>query len=368
MKPDVPLRPPGPWDGVLLAFRTVLGLAFLVAGGKLLIPVPFGLGDDLNAVAESFTDPQTGWIAPWLAERITDLGIPVSTFLLLQGIAEVTLAVILILGLATPRIGMVMAMMFVMFTMATPTGGAIRISADLALAMMALTLARMGGGYWSLDRFLLSGRLAVPRRALRLTGIEQAARGGGRDTSLLLVRLGMAYTLLASAVFTEGVFSNSVNSSLPVPVLLAVGALLAVGLAPRYVMGAVAVWLFALGLGSISDNGLLIGVEAAKREIALSVAAGAYALVGPDRWSLPRPRRPRCREVYDLLRDYVSGDLPEPRRRAVEFHIGDCADCWSFLDTYRRTVELGREMGEEEMPAEVYARLVDSVRDRTKPS
>jgi anti-sigma factor RsiW len=59
---------------------------------------------------------------------------------------------------------------------------------------------------------------------------------------------------------------------------------------------------------------------------------------------------------------YVDGELPPEDRRAVEFHLGDCADCWTFLATYRETVALGKELRDEDLPAEVYARLEDMTR------
>ncbi len=34
------------WDGAVLALRAALGLMFLVAGLKLIIPAPFGLGNN----------------------------------------------------------------------------------------------------------------------------------------------------------------------------------------------------------------------------------------------------------------------------------------------------------------------------------
>jgi len=359
-----PVRAPRGVDGALLALRLALGLVFLLAGSKLILPGPFDLGPGRDALVASFTDPNTGWMAPWLVERITALHIPVGTFLLVQGLVEVTLAVGLIVGLATPRLGMMTAMMLVTFTIATPTGGPIRISRDIALAAAALMLAQLGGGHWSLDRWLVNLRSGLNRLVLGLGGVRRAIRSGGRDRSLLLIRLGMAYTLAASALFSGGIFDNPMNTSLPGPVLLIAAVLVASGLTSRYVMGAIAGWLLVVGVGSIAEHGLLVGLESAKREVALCVIAAVYAAIGPDRWSLPRPRRPRCREVSRLLLAYVDGDLPPDERRAIEWHLGDCPNCWDYLVTYRETVALGKELRDHDMPPEVYTRMEGLVRDR----
>lgn len=45
------------WDGAALALRTALGLTFLVAGLKLIIPAPFGLGNNREQLVAGFTDP-----------------------------------------------------------------------------------------------------------------------------------------------------------------------------------------------------------------------------------------------------------------------------------------------------------------------
>lgn len=67
-----------------------------------------------------------------------------------------------------------------------------------------------------------------------------------------------------------------------------------------------------------------------------------------------------CREVaFDLLCDYYEGDLPEPKARQLESHIGECAPCACLVHTYRRTAELSREALRAEMPRESQQALLD---------
>jgi len=350
-------RFPRTWDGATLALRAALGLTFLVAGLKLIVPGPFGLGDNRDELVASFTDPIKGFMAPWSVQFLTDHGVTVSSGLFVQGVLEVLLAVGLLAGIATPRLAMVAATMLVMFTMLSPTGGQIRLSRDLALAAAAVALVLWGSGRWSVDGRYLRHTKNPDRRLARLTGLTAVARGGNRDRGLLIIRLGMVFSLGASALFASGVFANPMNTSLPQAILLIVAVVLAAGLGARYVMGGIAVWLVVIATGKLASTGLLIGTENVKREIALAVIATVYAAAGPDRWTLPRPRRLRCREVSELLAAYVDGELPPERHRAVEFHLSDCPDCWAYLGTYRQTVELGRDLREIEMPAEVYDRL-----------
>jgi len=350
-------RFPRTWDAAALAIRTTLGLVFLVAGLKLIIPAPFGLGDNRDQLVSSFTDPVKGWMAPWSVQFLTDHGVTVSAGLFTQGVLEVLLAIGLLAGIATPRLAMVAAMMLVMFTMLSPTGGQIRISRDLAIAAAAVALAFWGGGRWSVDGWHLRRAGRADGRSARLAGLTTVSRGGNRDRGLLLIRLGMVYTLGASALFSGGVFDNPMNTSLPQPILLLLAITLATGLGARYVMGGIVVWLAVISVGKIASAGLLIGGENVKRELALAVIAAVYAAAGPDRWTLPGPRRLRCREVSELLAAYVDGELPLDCRRAVEFHLADCPDCWAYLGSYRQTVDLGKDLRDVDMPAEVYERL-----------
>jgi len=50
-----------------------------------------------------------------------------------------------------------------------------------------------------------------------------------------------------------------------------------------------------------------------------------------------------CRELVELVTDYLEDQL-DPRQRArFEEHLGECADCVTYLDEMRMTIEaLGR--------------------------
>lgn len=64
-----------------------------------------------------------------------------------------------------------------------------------------------------------------------------------------------------------------------------------------------------------------------------------------------------CKEVLNLLHDYLSGELPAAERALLEEHLKDCLPCLEFLEGYKRTVELVRELSCEDMPEELRDRL-----------
>jgi anti-sigma factor RsiW len=64
-----------------------------------------------------------------------------------------------------------------------------------------------------------------------------------------------------------------------------------------------------------------------------------------------------CRELIDLLNDYLEGELPGGARGDLERHLQDCAPCRAYLATYRKTRALGAAAFPPEMPHEMTARL-----------
>lgn len=48
----------------------------------------------------------------------------------------------------------------------------------------------------------------------------------------------------------------------------------------------------------------------------------------------------RCRDVSDLLLDYVEGSLEPGAREELDQHLADCPGCLVFVRTYRHTVGL----------------------------
>lgn len=50
-----------------------------------------------------------------------------------------------------------------------------------------------------------------------------------------------------------------------------------------------------------------------------------------------------CRELIDFIADYLEGELPEAERHEFERHLKVCPSCVAYLESYRRTVSLGKE-------------------------
>ncbi len=47
-----------------------------------------------------------------------------------------------------------------------------------------------------------------------------------------------------------------------------------------------------------------------------------------------------CREVSQVLQDYLDGELSRAERRSITAHLALCSECRAFLSTYRETLSL----------------------------
>jgi len=62
---------------------------------------------------------------------------------------------------------------------------------------------------------------------------------------------------------------------------------------------------------------------------------------------------PTCRDVVELLLDYLEESLDPSMRAALEDHFRDCAPCVAYLRTYDRSRQLARDVTRSEAPTEV---------------
>lgn len=71
-----------------------------------------------------------------------------------------------------------------------------------------------------------------------------------------------------------------------------------------------------------------------------------------------------CRQLIDLLSDYVDGDLSPPLQRRLEAHLAGCEPCIAFLQTFKQTQSMARTMHDEDMPPELRQRLWHFLREQ----
>lgn len=76
-----------------------------------------------------------------------------------------------------------------------------------------------------------------------------------------------------------------------------------------------------------------------------------------------------CRDMATLLLDYVEGVLDAAVREQLDAHLADCPGCLAFLNTYKHTIALSRDLRCEDIPPELQGKLHSFLQEKLhKPS
>ena len=62
---------------------------------------------------------------------------------------------------------------------------------------------------------------------------------------------------------------------------------------------------------------------------------------------------PGCEKVNEFLADYVEGSLDATTRAQFEEHMNMCKCCDHYLDQYRQTIEMTKQVEEIPVPTEL---------------
>jgi predicted anti-sigma-YlaC factor YlaD len=66
----------------------------------------------------------------------------------------------------------------------------------------------------------------------------------------------------------------------------------------------------------------------------------------------PQPEELTCRELVELVSDYLEGALPARDRLLFEQHLVFCPPCTTYVEQMRDTVRLVGRLTEEALPQE----------------
>lgn len=73
-------------------------------------------------------------------------------------------------------------------------------------------------------------------------------------------------------------------------------------------------------------------------------------------------RQLTCRQVVEIISDYLEDALPPDDRRRVEEHLAGCEGCTKYLEQMRETIRLTGMLTEEQVPDEQMRRLLGAFR------
>ena len=78
--------------------------------------------------------------------------------------------------------------------------------------------------------------------------------------------------------------------------------------------------------------------------------------------SAARPQDLACRELVELLTEFLEGALAEGTRTQVEQHLVLCPGCTEYLRQFRASIGATRRLAEEDLPERVKESLLDAFR------
>jgi anti-sigma factor RsiW len=69
-----------------------------------------------------------------------------------------------------------------------------------------------------------------------------------------------------------------------------------------------------------------------------------------------------CREMVELVTEYLEGAMPPELRAVFEAHLAVCPGCSAYLQQMRQTVALLGTIPEESVPSEAMGELIAAFR------
>ena len=72
-----------------------------------------------------------------------------------------------------------------------------------------------------------------------------------------------------------------------------------------------------------------------------------------------------CKEVVELITDYLEGRLSEERRADVEAHLELCDPCVVYIEQMRQTIDVLGHVPLETLSDDAKSTLLDAFRART---
>lgn len=74
----------------------------------------------------------------------------------------------------------------------------------------------------------------------------------------------------------------------------------------------------------------------------------------------------KCRDIGNLLHDYVEGALEPALRTQLDEHLSDCPSCVAFINTYKHTIHLSKELRCKDIPPELQRKLRTFIKQTLK--
>lgn len=71
----------------------------------------------------------------------------------------------------------------------------------------------------------------------------------------------------------------------------------------------------------------------------------------------------RCKDVVELITEYLEGAMPVSERDRFEVHLSACPGCRHYLDQVRTTIRLAGRLTQDALPSDAWDELLVAFRD-----
>ena len=73
---------------------------------------------------------------------------------------------------------------------------------------------------------------------------------------------------------------------------------------------------------------------------------------------LRKPKKLTCRELVELVTEYLDGSLSRRDRARFEAHLDGCTNCTEYVEQFRETIRLTSSLRESDVSPEAEAVLL----------
>ena len=70
-----------------------------------------------------------------------------------------------------------------------------------------------------------------------------------------------------------------------------------------------------------------------------------------------------CNKYFKRISEYLDGELEDEICHEIETHLKDCPECRECLESLKKTIQLCKEGGDDEIPSDIRERLRSTLRD-----
>jgi hypothetical protein len=84
----------------------------------------------------------------------------------------------------------------------------------------------------------------------------------------------------------------------------------------------------------------------------------------PTRKAPARLTQKTCKEITELIYDYLNDKLRPAIKKDFERHLRVCPDCVNFLHTYKKAVAMSRVLRIKDIPVKVRKNILEFLQNR----